>query len=357
MNKFWKFISKDSFKENESTKLIAVIRLILIVMFVYSIVVFAMCIPFFDIKGDGIMIGSTLVYAAMFGITYKLSRRTTLVVVNVVGLFLVYIFIVMFGWDVGVQQFLTVILVAEFFAAYKAYLIKIAYAVSLLGIRIVFYMYSIMHSPMSPELAGVETGMQIASSVAAFICIGIICFVYGIDSQKVEGKLVEYNIRLANEAHTDALTGLPNRRGAIEYLQRVMNPTNTDTGLSVAMLDIDFFKKVNDNYGHDVGDAVLKGIAGTLREMMDDVSYASRWGGEEFLLVFKCNGDDAYVKLDYLMLQIRNLQFRVIDRTFGITVTIGLEEYNFESDYATLIKGADEKLYQGKESGRNQIVF
>ena len=124
------------------------------------------------------------------------------------------------------------------------------------------------------------------------------------------------------------------------------------------MGDIDFFKKVNDTRGHDCGDYVLKTLSGVFDEFMKDKGYVSRWGGEEFVFIFRdMNGDVAYPLLENLRKKIEKMDFEFFNHKFNITMTFGMEEYSpmFGSEEA--IKKADEKLYIGKESGRNQVVF
>ena len=124
------------------------------------------------------------------------------------------------------------------------------------------------------------------------------------------------------------------------------------------MCDIDFFKKVNDSYGHDIGDKVLAGVAQTLVESVSEECLVSRWGGEEFLIVFpNMNGDEARSVLETIKTRVKKTEFDTGSRTFTITVTYGLAEYGFNGDSEAVVKEADEKLYIGKENGRDQIVF
>ena len=124
------------------------------------------------------------------------------------------------------------------------------------------------------------------------------------------------------------------------------------------MCDIDFFKKVNDSYGHDIGDKVLAGVAQALVENVTEDCLVSRWGGEEFLIVFPdMNGDEARAMLDKIRSRIKKIVFETGSSNFSITVTYGLAEYGFDGDAEAVVKEADGKLYLGKENGRDQIVF
>ena len=118
------------------------------------------------------------------------------------------------------------------------------------------------------------------------------------------------------------------------------------------------FKSVNDTYGHDAGDEVLKYIAKLLKEKSRSTSFISRWGGEEFLLVFPdCNGDNAYIALERLRNTIQNSVIKVGNQEIQVTMTFGLTEFGYDKDEEAAIKEADEKLYMGKQNGRNQVVY
>ena len=192
--------------------------------------------------------------------------------------------------------------------------------------------------------------------------MSIIAFIFSRDSQELESKLVDYNAQLEKQANTDMLTGLYNRRKALEYLESLTakkKPQGKDyLGFSLCICDIDFFKKVNDNYGHDAGDKVLKGIAGIFREEMKEKTFAARWGGEEFLLLFPgCNGDNAYMELEKIRRKIKEMKVKTEKEDIGVTMTFGLTEYDFNSDLDLAIKEADKKLYLGKEQGRDRIIY
>ena len=155
----------------------------------------------------------------------------------------------------------------------------------------------------------------------------------------------------------DALTALFNRRSANRKLEQLIAKSKgQDTCFCAALGDIDFFKKVNDTYGHDCGDLVLKTISDIMRRHMFHCGFVSRWGGEEFLLVFdRMDLDTALKSLQELLDKIRNTEIAYQDQSLKITMTFGLTAFNDHS-MSQLIHDADEKLYQGKENGRNQIV-
>lgn len=155
----------------------------------------------------------------------------------------------------------------------------------------------------------------------------------------------------------DALTELYNRRSGDQKLRQVSADAKAHgRAFSLAIGDIDFFKKINDTYGHECGDVVLKKVSAILRQHMWHQGFATRWGGEEFLLVF--DGSDlaaARSQLDELMEKIRALDTVYEGQHVRLTMTYGLVCAP-DRDIHLLLKEADEKLYIGKTNGRNQVV-
>lgn len=155
----------------------------------------------------------------------------------------------------------------------------------------------------------------------------------------------------------DALTGLFNRRCANRKLEQIIARSKEQgTPFCVALGDIDFFKKVNDTYGHDCGDLVLKTLSDIMRQHMLSCGFVARWGGEEFLLTFdRMHAEAAYECLQKLLEKIRNTEIIYQDQSVKATMTFGLTESS-SLESKQLIHEADEKLYRGKSGGRNQIV-
>lgn len=156
---------------------------------------------------------------------------------------------------------------------------------------------------------------------------------------------------------TDPLTGLNNRRYVHSAVQKIAERSET-TGVpfAIAITDIDFFKKVNDTYGHNAGDEVLKAVAAQLKEVMIGNGFAARWGGEEFVLIFdRTDMAGAIPVLETLEDRIRAMTICTEGYEIKITMTIGITNGK-GSDIEPLVEEADAKLYYGKEHGRNQIV-
>lgn len=143
----------------------------------------------------------------------------------------------------------------------------------------------------------------------------------------------------------------------MEYLQDFVKHAN-EAICSICICDIDHFKKVNDTFGHDIGDQVLKAVASALSATVGDKGFVARWGGEEFFIAFpSLNGDEAKDILYSVQSAIRKTTVSTADQTVKVTLTYGLTEYDRDKPLNANIKDADSKLYLGKESGRNTVIF
>ena len=174
-----------------------------------------------------------------------------------------------------------------------------------------------------------------------------------------ESKIVAYSKKLEQLAGADALTGLSNRRSMQDHLSIMAEKYPTlNQPFSIAICDIDFFKMMNDTYGHEAGDYILTRLASIFKDFMGGKGTPARWGGEEFLLVFdRMNGDEVFTELSKLKSQIEKTEFQYKTHTIHITMTFGLEEYDFYAGIQETIAHADAKLYQGKNQGRNCVIY
>lgn len=163
----------------------------------------------------------------------------------------------------------------------------------------------------------------------------------------------------SRRSRTDALTGLWNRRHFDEQLERVLNETDRFGGSSALVLcDLDFFKRVNDTYGHDAGDAVLQQVASVLRDGVRTVDVCARLGGEELALILPQTSMDGAMELAERLRQAVEAAAVPHDGvTIRVTVSMGVAIYSAGSDgKGTLFKRADENLYAAKHQGRNRVV-
>ncbi len=173
-------------------------------------------------------------------------------------------------------------------------------------------------------------------------------FIYSRETEKV-WKSLEYS------NNHDALTSLYNRRFLERYIEEI--PYGKRTDYVIAMVDIDFFKKVNDTYGHEAGDKVLMKVASCLQDTAGSKNLAVRWGGEEFILYFPDNTQETvYTKMEQLRQEVESLVIQAAGCHIRITITSGIAAGLSDSNYEKVIRSADEKLYLGKQRGRNRVI-
>lgn len=168
---------------------------------------------------------------------------------------------------------------------------------------------------------------------------------------------IEANIRLAIEADTDQLTGVGNRRRASKALAQARQVADvTGQPLSVLLCDLDHFKQVNDQHGHDTGDAVLAAFAGLLRASVRSHDTVIRWGGEEFLVILpSCDAKGATSLAERLLAGCPTACAPALPAGHVQTTSIGIAEYPIAARTPeTLVGAADDALYRAKRSGRNQ---
>ncbi|MEO9656052.1 diguanylate cyclase [Marinomonas sp.] len=167
------------------------------------------------------------------------------------------------------------------------------------------------------------------------------------DHFELEKELIELATR-------DKLTGAYNRHKWDEQAHQSLSFGKRGNPFSMAMLDVDFFKKINDSQGHDIGDLVLQQLVKQIQETIAETDMLFRLGGEEFVVLFKGTpGEQAKQSAERLRELIEQMQH---DKLPNITVSIGVTEYRAGDDIDNIVKRADTLLYKAKHEGRNQVV-
>lgn len=159
---------------------------------------------------------------------------------------------------------------------------------------------------------------------------------------------------LEHQATTDPLTGIPNRLKFNSVLQREVSVARRHrVPLSLIILDIDHFKRVNDSYGHPVGDLVLQELASLVNNAVRSDDIFARWGGEEFVVLLShTDKDGAGVLAERLRLLVEKTPFSVVQK---VTCSFGISQFSDRDDLESFLQRADEALYIAKERGRNRV--
>ena len=174
-------------------------------------------------------------------------------------------------------------------------------------------------------------------------------------------QIQKKNLLLQELALTDPLTGLPNRRAIEDWTTRELNGAARH-GFSfwIALADLDHFKSINDQHGHDAGDVVLKRFAELLRANTRSSNMCGRNGGEEFVLgVTHVDKEGIQIAIERIRRQFEAERFRFGDRVMGVTASFGIAGFQGKKapKFDELLRNADEALYTAKREGRNRLEF
>ncbi len=269
---------------------------------------------------------------------------------------------IMLGWDVGFFMYVFAILPLFFYLN----LLNDNYERSVVpplietfGAAVVFvtsYVISIHFTPRF--ILGVHQvhALFLYNSILAILLLAAMSHFFIIERRISLQQMTNRNRKLGIEASEDPLTKLTNRRSMEKHLALAMeNAAQSGSIFSLVMGDIDFFKRVNDTYGHDFGDVVLKTVADMLRESVREEDVVCRWGGEEFLILIRGDKDEADFVSERIRRRIEEIRIQHNGQDIGVTITLGVSSYVPGKSIEQLIAKADANLYYGKQNGRNRV--
>lgn len=265
------------------------------------------------------------------------------------------------GWHSGTFCFLcSIIPIIIYFGSFlfksgKRWIIALIYSVNFALYIFLFLKFRDAQPVYRLSEVSASVLMIFSSFVAAFSIIFYnTIYIYSSESERT--NLEQKNVQLSDDAHKDALTGLLNRRGFLPEMEELMKDEKT-RNFCVAFCDIDNFKRVNDSFGHDGGDEVLRHITKLIKGEMQGCSIC-RWGGEEIVILMKdYDFAVAKVKMEYVRKLVESNPTVFYNKRIPVTITIGLEENkDIYSNPEELIKVADERMYYGKEHGKNIVI-
>lgn len=207
-----------------------------------------------------------------------------------------------------------------------------------------------LHEVATPQ--GIHLEIEHVEILQNNKCIGFLWLLRDITDRK------QRELELTRLASTDALTGLPNRRSFTQSMQRAHQQTTLNQGAPsvIMMLDIDFFKKVNDTYGHAVGDVVLQRVAQIIRDTVRATDLPSRLGGEEFSVLLPHTKLAIGLEIaERIRKRIESAVIEADEFRIQITISIGVSVVNIDTPPEIALQQADDALYQVKQSGRNGV--
>lgn len=265
------------------------------------------------------------------------------------------------GWDGGAYCFLFAIVpIIIYFGCFllkgtQRWAIVIILALNFM----LFISLSVYNSVVKPvyELSYMsKMVMMIFSNFVMFFSIIFYNTIYIYSSEAEMNTLEEENVQLSADAKEDSLTHLLNRRGFIPIVQKLMDD-ESKPAFCIAFCDIDNFKRINDSYGHDCGDEVLRHISKLFKKEMDGCEIC-RWGGEEIVILLK-EADYSLTrdKMEYLRKVIEYTPTIFYNKRIAATITIGIAQNDgLSHDPEDVIKVADARMYYGKQHGKNIVI-
>lgn len=200
-----------------------------------------------------------------------------------------------------------------------------------------------------------STYIYIFNTICTFAILLFFSLFFLREIQFSRSSLEEQNARLDKIAGIDSLTGLYNRRSMDKFLNSALSSGKT---FSVIMCDIDDFKKINDTYGHNSGDEVLKRISETMISILRENDFVCRWGGEEILILASATPlNGAALVAERIRAHIEEMEVESEEHIIKCTMTAGAAESTEAATIEEIISLADERLYSGKRSGKNKVVY
>lgn len=253
----------------------------------------------------------------------------------------------MIGFHTGFHFYLIGLCVVSFFTSYFSKHKRILGSIIWAGLSLVIYLILYFVTSLNPPHYAIEQWLEmtlvISHVIVVFLFIVFYLFIfirYALSLEK----------RIMNESRTDELTQIGNRYALYDYFNKEENKAFK----VLALFDIDDFKKINDVYGHIVGDYLLKRVAEIAVESLND-SVVFRYGGEEFVTLLDKEG--FYEKLEELRKKVEHYEFEYEDNKYKLTITIGASDYQEDVELEKWVELADEKMYYGKNNGKNQVVY
>lgn len=353
------FIFQEPQNKNESLKVVVVLRMSCMLFMFYLLSAGIGC----AVMGHPYLVMFSVMFLILYAYVLYCSYEDKMVqayfLLNVNTLLWVILFYVIFGEGTGVKHFIFALILIDLLLDHRHPILMIA---GLYMVRMGLYIGQLTCLPVLPEgmLGDLEIYMHVLSMVLECAMVLFNGIYYTKDAFQMEGRLQEYNKELRHAASTDPLTKIWNRFRMLEHVEKCIKKyyKSEMPFLSLAIGDIDFFKRVNDTYGHECGDEVLRSLAYLFDTEMRGIGAVARWGGEEFLFLFEnMNGDDAWTALSLIHTKLSRLDIPYEGQIHHVTMTFGLTEYDFNLSLDDNIKLADDKLYKGKESGRNRIIY
>lgn len=227
------------------------------------------------------------------------------------------------------------------------------------GGTIALFIFGRYFTPVVVLSSTVQEWLYLANLVWGVVALCMTGYAFEKRASEIESTLVTANRRLTSLAATDPVTNLSNRRTMMNRIdQEKARLDQTGEAFSLIMIDIDNFKEINDEYGHDGGDFVLVNLATIINFILRKQDQVARWGGDEFLVFLpETNAEGGRIVAEKIRARILTTPFIYHEVDIPVTVTLGVSACDTNIGIGNCIRKADLALYAGKQAGKNRVVI
>lgn len=272
-----------------------------------------------------------------------------------------FVTVIIIGWNFGFAQYIVGLIPVGYYICYtmttSRHKMVIANCSALFATASFLSCKMISHyitPAYESNMLSWELIMYILNSICTFIFLIVFSLIFLSEIRWSQTQLSHQNAILEKLASIDPLTGLYNRRSMDVFLNQALE---ADSGFSLIMCDIDDFKKVNDTYGHDFGDIVLREISQITTQQVKNNGYVCRWGGEEILIIINSSSKEYVTRIaENIRRNVANHVFELNNRWIRCTLTLGVSIFRDGDTLEDTISNADYNLYRGKRNGKNRVV-
>ena len=268
---------------------------------------------------------------------------------------------IIIGWQFGFAQYIIALIPVGYYICYAmhtkrrkmliANISAVFATISYVSCKAISYY---MTPAYTSYILDWELKLHLFNSICTFVFLIVFSLIFISEIKWSQTQLKHQNSILEKLASIDPLTGLYNRRSMDVFLNQALE---ANSGFSLIMCDIDNFKKVNDTYGHDFGDIVLKEVAQIMVQQVKSNGYICRWGGEEILILVNHSTNEQVRRIaENIRRNVANHVFELNNRWIRCTLTLGVSMYQDGDTIEETITKADYNLYQGKRNGKNKVV-
>lgn len=354
-----KFLTTEIHEENEPKETAVLVRVLCLVDVLFVLANTAAMLIECPIGHAFVGLVLAVLFVGILGLSYKVRMQSLVILYYVVMLISSTFFTLYIGIAPMFHMQIFIIFMLFFYRSAQSSTSR-AVSVCISGVVVLSAVFHVTELGALYELSdrAIAT-LIICNTVYVLIKVTIFAYFFMHKFSASEMKIMQYSRKLEMIATTDPLTKLQNRRGMMTHIERHLEESKHDDRMvTIAIGDIDFFKKINDTYGHEAGDYVLETLAKIMNEFMDGKGTVARWGGEEFLFSFEgINGDYAFEHMSKLLHMIERYVFTYDGTDIKVTMTFGIEEYDSNVGLDKVISKADEKLYMGKTQGRDRVIY